>query len=167
MAEPVLLLTGNDPLITQSGHGIFVRVHARAARRAGFEPHILCPGPKDSRVETEIGVLHQVRWPWRRQGARRRYRQQRAWWFLPRLVSGIERLDREHPRLRLVHGFGAWGWAGVRAGRRLAREGIHVMLLASAYTSQDHEARAILRAAGNARRVGVRLAAAVDFLAVR
>ncbi len=167
MAEPVLLLSGSDPFASQGGHGAFVRVHARAARRAGFEPHILSLGPDGGRVETELGVWHQVRWPWRRQGRRRLYPQQRACWFLPRLVSAVEQLLRNHPRLRLVHGFGPWGYAAVRASRRLAREGIHVLPLVSVYTTLEHEARAILYGAGNAQRIGVRLAAAVDLLAVR
>ncbi len=167
MIEPVLLLSGSDPFASQGGHGALVRVHARAACRAGFEPHILSLNPDGGAVETELGVWHRVRWPWRRRGVQRRYRQQRAWWFLPRLVSGVEQLLRDHPRLRLVHGFGAWGCAAVRASRRLAREGIHVVSLVSAYTTQEHEVRAVLRAAGGARRVGVRLAAAVDLLAVR
>ena len=56
-------MSGQDPTKGMGGHGTYVRAHARAAKRAGFEPHIFCCGPRAERIETDFGTLHRVRDP--------------------------------------------------------------------------------------------------------
>src|SRR5215470_2368420 len=58
---PVVLIAGKDPLVSIGGHGAYVRVHARALGRAGFEPHIFSVYPRREIRATDFGLLHRAR----------------------------------------------------------------------------------------------------------
>jgi len=71
----VVLVAGKDPLWEVGGHSGFVRAHARAAVRAGFEPHLFAVSERTRAVSTAYGVVHLVASPvvrflgWRARGA--------------------------------------------------------------------------------------------------
>lgn len=132
----LVLVAGKDPLAKPGGHSSYVRAHARAAVRLGFEPHIFCAAPRAGVAETEFGVVHRVASPFRP------FRQIMAPGHAPLVAAGIVRfLEGEPwPGPHVVHGFGVWGWAGVTAGRRLRRKGVTAVPIVSAYTTYAHEA---------------------------
>src|SRR5437588_4407143 len=61
----LVLMTGKDPL-APGGHESYVRAHALAASRIGFEPHLFCLGVWPSVQRTEFGIVHRVAAPPRR-----------------------------------------------------------------------------------------------------
>jgi hypothetical protein len=69
MGNPVVDVNGNNLADVTGGGSSYVRVHARAALRLGFEPHIFCPAPRDGVLETDFGVVHLVASPFRPFGA--------------------------------------------------------------------------------------------------
>jgi glycosyltransferase involved in cell wall biosynthesis len=167
----LVLIAGTDLLLgpqSTGGHPSYVRAHALAARRLGFEPHIfsivpgrfsLAPGRSTSQ-ETELGVLHRVPTPVR---PLRVHMGQLHSLFIARAVSEFLRgcyisqlsradLTSEVPAPYLIHCFSAWALGGVLATRALARHGIAAVPIASAYTTLQHESRGKL--AGMKLRMG-------------
>jgi glycosyltransferase involved in cell wall biosynthesis len=141
VSRPIVLVAGKDPTTTTGGHPSYVRAHARAAALAGFSPHVFAVAPRAGREETDFGTLHRIATPVRP------IRRLMAVGHAPFLTAGIARFLREFrdlPGRRLVHGFGAWAYAGAAAARTLAREGIPTVAVASAYTTLEHECRAKL-----------------------
>jgi glycosyltransferase involved in cell wall biosynthesis len=130
------------------GHPSYVKAHALAALRLGFEPHIFSVmGRKAAPEDTDFGVLHRVATPVR---PLRAHMAQAHSLFLARAVTeslGGESEGRLHGthsllargRPSLIHGFGAWSLAGVLAARSLARREIEAVAIASAYTTLQHE----------------------------
>ena len=57
----VVFITGKDPSVAAGGQMSYVRAHTRAARGAGFEPHIFCPASRSDTTEFDFGVVHRVR----------------------------------------------------------------------------------------------------------
>lgn len=140
MARPLVLVAGKDPENQLGGHATYVRAHALAARRAGYEPHLFCVGPATQTRETEFGVVHQAWSPFRP------FRQVMVTGHAPLLVRAVERFALERAGAHLVHGFGlTWGAVGVLTQRRLARRGVRVVPVVSAYTTYRHESRGKLR----------------------
>lgn len=166
MAEPVVLVAGGDPFPGIGGHSTYVRAHARAARRAGFEPHILCIGRGQRTVETEIGVLHRTPLDWEPQWLRRYRRHLLVWRFLA-LARATAVFVRAHPRVRVLHGFGVFGCSAVLASRALRREGLATVAVSSAYDTMAQEARAKLRGASPDHGLQARVRAAVELLWTR
>jgi hypothetical protein len=60
MAEPIVVVAGNDIVEGTGGHPRYMRAHARAARCAGFEPHLFSLGRSDGTVG-DFGTVHRVR----------------------------------------------------------------------------------------------------------
>ena len=63
MARQVIFVAARNPNTPGGGHDTYVRAHARAAVRAGFEPHIFCRGSRAGVEETDFGIVHQVALP--------------------------------------------------------------------------------------------------------
>jgi glycosyltransferase involved in cell wall biosynthesis len=147
MTQAVVLVAGADPTKGRGGHGTYVRAHARAAKRAGFEPHIFCRGDRTERVETDLGTVHRItnvlpldRLPWFR------FRSAHLMWEAPLMVRAVTAFTASLPAPRLVHGFGVQGWVAAAAARRLRHRGLAVFAIVSAYDALIREARAKLRA---------------------
>lgn len=133
--RPVLFVSGRDPRDEKSGgHSSYVRSHALAARRAGFEPHLVCVGKSASEEAAEFGWIHRVR------AIARPYRQQLMALHGPLLTREATRLGSRYPAPLLIHGFGVWGYAAVAAARRLRSMGHETTALISSYTTYAAEA---------------------------
>lgn len=132
----LILIAGKDPTKEIScGHSSYVRAHARAAVRAGFAPHIFSAGPRAGIVETDYGTVHRVFAPLFP------VRQLYIKWLGPLLAAEIHRFLKQAPGAHLIHSFGVWGWAGVEAARRLARDGVPAAPVLSSYTTYEEEMR--------------------------
>lgn len=130
------------------GHPSYVRAHALAARRLGFEPHIFSVAHRNAAPEEiDVGVLHRVRTPVRPLRAHMAAAHSP---FIARAVSEFlgSRADpapgqigaaRVRSAGHVIHSFGAWSLGGVLAARALARRGIEAAPIASAYTTLQHE----------------------------
>lgn len=144
MAKEIAFIVGKNPLEEiGGGHSSYVRAHARAAIRAGFLPHLFCIGRTDGIVETEYGVIHHLRsrlnpFPNAAVGG---VRSASIPWLEPTLAAGVERFLQDRRGPQLIHGFGPWGSAGVRASRELQRLGVEAIPMVNAYTSFEHEHR--------------------------
>lgn len=134
----IVFVAGKDPEYEAGGHSSYVRAHARAAMKAGFEPHLFCVGLEDAVLNLEYGVLHKVRSPYRP------FRALMSPLHGSLLVEPMVRFMSGIPGPHLVHAFGVWGWAGNRAKKRLATRGVAVRLITSSYTTMEHEAAAKL-----------------------
>lgn len=139
MPKPVILVCGKDPVREAGvGHTTYVRAHARAALRAGYQPHLLVVSPSAEVVESEFGTIHRVRspWPYGRSGAGVGYRQWLLWLHAPLLARYGARLAQDLGTRSIVHAFGPYG--GVADA--IAREsgGLATAIL-SAYTTFRHE----------------------------
>jgi glycosyltransferase involved in cell wall biosynthesis len=129
------LISGRDPDVHgANGHISYVRAHARAAIRAGYEPHIICLGSSRSVRETELGTVHRVLTP-------SRYpRPLKIPIHAPSLTHAVLELARERRGPLLAHGFGTWTWAGVRACARLRARSRRALAVANAYATYPAEA---------------------------
>ncbi|MCU1245883.1 MAG: glycosyl transferase [Acidobacteria bacterium] len=138
----VVLIAGRDPLDEVSGgHSSYVRSHARAALLAGFTPHLFCVAPDSSVTETELGILHRVRSPYRP------FRQMVAGAHARPLAAALVRFARDRQGPLLIHSFGVWGIAAIRAAPPLRTLGIEPRLLQSSYTTYRDEALSHVRGA--------------------
>jgi glycosyltransferase involved in cell wall biosynthesis len=137
---PVILVAGRHPSAERGGHSSYVRTHAFAARAAGFTPHLFCVGDRTETTEEAFGVVHRVRSPFRP------VRQKMIAAHAPRLVSAVAEFAGRLPSETrvLIHSFGVWGYAGVRAAAELRRRGRSARTLQSSYTTYTDEARAKL-----------------------
>jgi glycosyltransferase involved in cell wall biosynthesis len=134
----VLLVCGKDPIREAGvGHTTYVRAHALAAQRAGFEPHILSVSPDGGSERTEFGYLHRVRSPAPYVGQRGvGYRQALFWLHAPLLTRAAVRLAHRLRDPLVIHGFGPYGGVATAAARRV---GAGAVPLANAYTTYLHE----------------------------
>jgi glycosyltransferase involved in cell wall biosynthesis len=169
MPEALAMVAGADPIESLGGHSSYVRAHARAVIRLGFAPHLFCVSREDGPVETDFGVVHRVRSPWRlrRSHGTMGFRHHLIWLHAPLLAARLERFVLDHRPAGLIHSFGVWGCAAVAAGRRLARRARRVSLVANAYTTLEHEFRAKLRGTATAHGRLRRIRGAVDLLAIK
>jgi glycosyltransferase involved in cell wall biosynthesis len=141
--EDVVLIAGRDPRDEVSGgHSSYVRSYARAAIRAGFTPHIFVAARDASTTETPFGVIHRVRSPYRP------FRQMLAAAHARPLAAAIVRFVEARREPVLIHSFGVWGVAGVRAARLLKKKNVEAVLLQSSYTTYRDEALSQVRGAG-------------------
>ncbi|HKQ74043.1 MAG TPA: hypothetical protein VJ810_10110, partial [Blastocatellia bacterium] len=110
IAKEVVFVVGKDPLVEMGGHSSYVRAHARAAIRLGFEPHLFCVGFEEGVVETDFGVLHRSLSPLRRfrHQAGGGVRVSTVPLHEPMLAAGVERFLRSRGGPALIHGFGVW-----------------------------------------------------------
>ncbi len=144
IAKEIVFIVGKNPMEeVGGGHSNYVRAHARAAIKAGMAPQLFCIGRTDGIVEVEYGVIHQLRsrlnlLPEASSGGAR---SSSIPWSEPALAAGVERFLRNRKGPQLIHGFGLWGSAGVRASLGLRRLGIEAIPIVNAYTSIEHEHR--------------------------
>src|SRR5882724_12200751 len=130
------------------GHSAYVRAYARAAIRAGYEPHIFCVSTSTGVSECDYGVVHRTRslWPLRVIPGM-------GWWWynsasllhVPQLVTAVEHFLVGEKGPHLLHGFAVWGAGAVTVGRRLRKRGVQAAILQSTYATRNHEALAKLR----------------------
>jgi hypothetical protein len=166
VAEPVVLVAGGDPLQGLGGHSAYVRAHGRAARRAGFEPHVLCTGSGSRLLETDFGLLHRISPSWEPAWLSRHRGHQLVWRFR-RLACAAAALVRAHPRVRIVHGFGVFASSAVLACQTLSRERRTVVPIASAYDTMVREGRAKLRGVSRSHGAIQRLVFAAELAWIR
>jgi glycosyltransferase involved in cell wall biosynthesis len=137
--RPVLFLSGLDPLESAGGHGTYVRAHALAALRAGYEPHIFSVSARGGRLPTDFAVLHRIATPFRP------VRQLMIVGHAHVLRRGAERFVRgEGWRQVLIHGFGSFAAIGVDLVRRLRQRGVEAVAIASSYGFYETEVRAMV-----------------------
>ena len=146
MARQVIFVAARNPNTPGGGYDTYVRAHARAAVRAGFEPHIFCRGSPPGVQETDFGIVHQVALPsWRRflqTRTKRLYYSQIASIThfalkldTPELIDAIESFARGKPGPHLVHGMGCWAYVGVALQERLRQTDIKIVAIGSFYGS--------------------------------
>jgi glycosyltransferase involved in cell wall biosynthesis len=129
-----VFVSGKDPLKDVGGHKTYVRAHALAAARMGFEPHIFCVGVRSHVQETDFGTLHTVAGLL---GSRRPVALHGP--VLRRAVVGFL---ADQPGPHLIHGFAIWSQAGAAASRALACRGVTAIPVASAYDTRTSDAAA-------------------------
>jgi glycosyltransferase involved in cell wall biosynthesis len=167
MSKEVVFITGRDPSQGKGGGSSYVRAHARAALRAGFEPHIFCVEERDEVAEEDFGVIHRVASPilphWAMKalpsGRPERFLEQWLAAFAvnpytapvhtPWLVAGVDKFLSKSAGPHLIHGFYTWGCAGLAVRERLRRRGVEAVVVNSVYTTAENEARARTRRAAD------------------
>jgi len=134
------LITGKNPLLRRGGLETYVRAHALAGVRAGFDVHIFCGGPRARERLTGFGTLHEVATPVRP------FSSYMAVLHAPFMRRAVVHhvLDSRSTGPLVVHGFGAWALIGGQVSATLARAGIKAVPVAGAYTTHVHEHRALL-----------------------
>jgi glycosyltransferase involved in cell wall biosynthesis len=136
LRRAVVFVAGRDPLAELGGgHSAYVRAHALAAQRAGFEPHLFCVGPTSGIEQAEFGIVHRTFSPFRP------YRALMIPFHGPLLIPAVARFAAAQPPPRVIHSFGVWGYVGVRASERLARRGLSSVPLMSSYATHESEVR--------------------------
>jgi glycosyltransferase involved in cell wall biosynthesis len=130
----IVFVVGNrDPLRVDAGDISYIRAHARAAMRAGFEPHLFGAAPRTGVVDAGFGVVHGIAAPVR--SARIAMMPVHA----PAVAAAVERFLLARPGPHLIHGFGAWGDVGVRVRGRLAARGVKARTITSVFTTEEHQ----------------------------
>lgn len=143
MAEAIILVAGNDILQGTGGHPTYVRAHARAARKAGFQPHLFSLGRRKDVVETEFGTVHRV--PVLLDAERipvLRHRKNQLVWRYAVLARAVASFVLSHRKVRLIHSFGVFGCVGVMAHDILRDYKIDVIPILSSYDTATHEVTA-------------------------
>ncbi|MGE0129563.1 MAG: glycosyltransferase family 4 protein [Blastocatellales bacterium] len=135
MAKEIVFISGKDPLVEIGGHSSYVRAHARAAIRLGFEPHIFCVSSAAGIIPSEFGVVHRVATPFRP------FRPMMTPFHSPLMSAAVERFLAARNDPILIHGFALAGYAGLSAARNLRRRGRKASLITNVYTTIEHEAR--------------------------
>src|SRR5262245_47406876 len=149
MARQVIFVARHDPNTPGGGYDTYVRTHARAAVRAGFEPHIFCRGSPPGVEATDLGIVHKVALPfWRGflQTRAKRYLQLashltahfRLKFDTPALVDALESFVRANPSPHLVHGIGCWAYVGVALQERLRQTDIKIVVIGGFFGSIAH-----------------------------
>jgi glycosyltransferase involved in cell wall biosynthesis len=146
VAEPIVFVAGNNILEVTGGHPSYVRAHARAARRAGFEPHLFTLARTGGTVEADFGTVHRSpvrlgieRWPIVR------YRNNQLVWRYALLARAVASFVRAHWNVRLVHSFGVFGSVGTMACDLLRSHGIEIVPVMSSYDTATREVTAKVR----------------------
>lgn len=158
MPTEIIYIAGKNPIHQPGGHSSYVRAHARAARRIGFEPQIFCLGNEDRTEAQDIGLLHQIASP------RFSVRSATVPLHAPKLVRAILGHIADRPGPHLIHGFGLWAYVGVRVRARLARRRIKAITVSSVYTTYDDEYRAKLRGSKALLDIGGLVRARTEYL---
>jgi glycosyltransferase involved in cell wall biosynthesis len=139
---PVLFVSGKHPIHEANGgqgHSIYVRVHARAAARAGYTPYLFCVDRRDEEESTDFGHIIQRR-------SIPPYRQLGIVAHAPVLIRAIERfvIERNIRSPLVIHAFGVWSYVGAIAAERLRKRGVPVTAIASSYTTIRDEVQSLV-----------------------
>lgn len=152
----MIFIAGKDPL-QKGGHASYVRAHARAAVRLGFEPHLFYVGPENRTVECEFGILHEI-----------------ASWARPfrpialpahsrRFVSALKTFLEGKPGPYLLHTFGLWCGIGIEVASHARQRGSECVNIASVYTTLKHEYSARLEGAMGGVSAAMKVLAGVEY----
>lgn len=158
MAKQVVFVAGNDPLRGMGGHSCYVRSHARAAIRLGFEPHLFCAAPESGVAETDFGFIHRTASPFRP------FRHLMVPAHGPLLARSVERFLASAKSPCFIHSIAVWGYVGAVVSRRLRRRGIDAVSVVTAYDTLVNESRAKLRGVAEDHGYLERLAQAWELL---
>jgi glycosyltransferase involved in cell wall biosynthesis len=144
VSPAVLFVTGREPKRYQScSHTSYVRTHARAAFRAGYQVHLLCLAQRPGSTVSAYGEVHAAATPMRL------VRQNMIPLHSPRLARAIADLVQARGfREVILHGFGVWGHAVASARRRLAPAGVRCLTLLGSYTTYLDESLSQWRGLG-------------------
>ena len=152
MAKEIVFIYGKTPLNGLGGGPAYIRAHARAATRLGFEPHIFYAAPIACVVETDYGFIYQTRsWLYNSflQHGGIEINKCLMRWLAPRVATEVERFCVARPGPHLIHSFSAYGYAALLASERLKRRGVDVTVINSVFTTSGHESRAKAQGARN------------------
>jgi glycosyltransferase involved in cell wall biosynthesis len=153
----IIYIAGKDPTVQMGGHSSYVRAHARAALRLGYEPHIFCLHAESGVSEHDFGFVHRI-------GTRRRITRTAT---VPLDALALARPILNHIGMsrgpHLLHGFGLWGYTGVQVCRRLVAQGASAVAVNSIYTTVAHEFRAKLAGAIAANDIGTLIRRSIDY----
>ncbi len=146
MGQTVIIVAGRDPTLQPGGTESYSRASGRAALAAGYEPHLFCVGMATRTESMPFGVVHCVRSPFRP------LRGLMVMAHQPYIVKAIARfMEERQPHGTapvLIHSFGNWSGVGAAAARRLARRGITCKIVATLFSTYNHETRGKLRGVG-------------------
>lgn len=148
LQKEIIYIAGKDPVLQRGGHSSYVRAHARAALRLGYEPHIFCISTDPGIQSLEFGTLHKIA------SLPLSARSSTVPFHSRYLVRGILAHIGNRPGPHILHGFGLWGYAGVRVREKLAARGTQASVVNSAYTTFDYEFRAKFEGAKASNRIG-------------
>jgi glycosyltransferase involved in cell wall biosynthesis len=169
MGVPVAFVYGQDPSTGLHGGASFLRVHALAAVRAGFTPHIFCPADRSSVRETPYGLIHRT-WcmplPPQRQelwGVQKPF----IAWYGARLARRVADVLGGSPGPHLVHGFSTWGHVAVLAAAALRHRGHAATAITSVYTTAADECRGKIQGLSHDHGWASRLAFRAEHLGIR
>jgi glycosyltransferase involved in cell wall biosynthesis len=139
-STPIVFIAGRNPLNGRGGLETYVRTHAHAASRAGFDAHVFCLARGSRVLAADFGQIHDVATPVR----------PLASFMAPLHLPFITRAvidhfkDADYRGPLIVHSFGALSFIGAAVCRSLATLGIEAVPVASAYTTLRHENEGIL-----------------------
>jgi glycosyltransferase involved in cell wall biosynthesis len=139
MLRTVIVIAGKDPTLIDGGSESYLRAYGRAAIRAGYDPHHFCVSVRDSVEETEFGVIHRTRSPFRpfrglMVAAHERY-----------IVRSVDQFVGQQSGPQLIHSFGPWSGVGVAAAKRLRERKIKAVPVSTPFGTYNHETRGKLR----------------------
>ena len=151
MPEAIVLVAGNNILESRGGHPTYVRAHARAALRAGFQPHLFSLDRFNDIVETEFGTVHRV--PVSIDADKvpilRHYKNHLVWRYRV-LARAVAAFVLSHRSVELIHSFGVFGSVGVMAHEILRRHEVEVIPILSSYDTMTREVTAKVRGLSSA-----------------
>ena len=134
--RPVFFIAGKHPTRETGGfgHSTYVRAHAHAATAAGYAPQLFSVADHDDEEHEKFGTIHLL-------ASSPAARQSALLVHGPRLADAIveHALRRPDSEPILIHGFGAWSYAGAIAVQRLRSAGRNAVMIASSYTTHLDE----------------------------
>jgi len=145
MPPRVIVIAGKDPALIDGGSESYLRAYGRAARMAGYDPQHFCVSDRFDQQETEFGIIHRARSPFRPFRGLMVAAHQRF------VVDCVDRHVGPDDRTVLIHTFGPWSGVGIAAARRLRRRGIESTVVATAFGTYNHETRGKLRGLNGGR----------------
>jgi glycosyltransferase involved in cell wall biosynthesis len=164
MREPaVLMIAGRDPQrYIDCAHCRYVRIHAHAAVRAGYDVHILCLDRSERREATAYGTLQAF-------GTRSSFVRQNMiiTHSRPLVVGALELASKLKPSSVIVHGFGVWGHTAAKISEKLKVQGIPSVTLVSSYTTYYDEHTSLWRGLTSEDDLGFRARTAIELAWVR
>ena len=139
MLRSVIVVAGKDPLLIDGGSESYLRAYGRAAIRAGYMPHFFSVGTHDVVKETEFGIVHRVRSPFRP------FRGLMVAAHQGYVVRAVDRFVGTEKGPHLIHSFGPWGGVGLAVSKRLRQRNIDAIPIITAFGTYNHETRGKLR----------------------
>jgi len=139
MLRNIIVVAGKDPLLIDGGSESYLRAYGRAAMRAGYMPHFFSVATHDAVKETEFGVVHRTRSPFRP------FRGLMVAAHQSYIVRAVDRFVGTETGPHLIHSFGGWGGVGLAVAKRLKHRHIDAIPIITAFGTYNHETRGKLR----------------------